>query len=68
MALSNWIELAIMVAITIAGILLRRYLKRKLYRMDGFEGIITERGKPPRRNRQDFLEESAQLQQRINGK
>ena len=49
MTLSNWIGIIIMVAILITGISVYFRFKRKFEKMDGFEGIITERGKHPRR-------------------
>ena len=49
MSLINWIGIALMAVILVAGLLLWRGLRRRFERMDGFEGVITERGKPPRR-------------------
>ena len=51
MTLTNWIGIALAAAILTTGILLYRYFHNKFKDMDGFEGIVTERGK---RRRVDF--------------
>ena len=61
MTLSNWLELIPLAVILTAGVLLFRYFKQKLHSMDGFEGILTERGKPPRRIKMEAQEEYKRL-------
>ena len=61
MALSNWIELAALLLITTAGLVLWRVCKRKASREGGFEGIVRERGKPPLRGRLEVEDEIEQL-------
>ena len=61
MATGNWIELAVLLLGIAAGLIIWRACKRKLKREGGFEGIITERGKPPWRQPLDVEEEIVQL-------
>ena len=63
MTLSNWIELALLAVIIAAGSVLYVYFKRKLYDMDGFEGIVIERGKSPRRLKLDAKDECEKLEE-----
>ena len=49
MSLSNWLGIALMAVILIVGISLYLYYRHKFRNLEGFEGIITERGKPLRR-------------------
>jgi len=59
--LSNWIELAALLLIVTAGLALWRACKRRAAREGGFEGVFTERGKPPLRNKPEIEEEIEQL-------
>jgi len=68
MATSNWIELAVLLLGITAGLILWRACKRRLKREGGIEGIITERGKPPRRQPMDVEEEIAQLKSELGRK
>ena len=61
MGISNWIELAILLLVTAAGLILWRVLRRKLNREGSVEDIITERGKLPRRQPMDLEQEIQQL-------
>ena len=61
MALSNWLELAGLLLGITAGVFLWRICKARLKREGGIEGIVTERGKPPRRRQLDVEEEIKQL-------
>lgn len=62
MALSNWIELGVLVGLVAAGLAVRHLVKRKLNSYDGFEGIIKERGKRPLRRKMDLDEEIEHLE------
>jgi len=68
MATSNWIELATLLLIIVAGIILWRVCKRKLNREGSVEGIITERGKPAWRQPLDVEEEVEQLKAELGRK
>ena len=61
MTLSNWIELILLPCVITGGILFVRHVRRKLYNKDGFGGVITERGRPPRRIKLDSQEEYERL-------
>jgi len=54
MSLTSWIGIAILIVLIVAGTLTYRYVRRKFIRMDGFKGIITERGKRPPRSGHDW--------------
>ena len=62
MTLSNWLGLALLAVIITVGLLLYFYYKRKFIALEGFEGIIIERGASPRRLRMDARDEYLQLQ------
>jgi len=62
MDLSNWAEIAVGIAILTVGILLLIYFRRKFRRLNGFEGIVTERGKLVRRTDPDWKEELDRLE------
>lgn len=68
MALSNWLELAAFLLISATGLALWRVCKRKLNRYEGFEGIITERGKLPARNKLDVEDEIRHLEDLLSRK
>ena len=69
MTLSNWIGLAIMAAIIIIGLSAYLYFRRKFVKMDGFEGIIAERGKAPRRADFDWAKKDIlSLEQELSDK
>ena len=68
MTSSNWLELGILLLVTIVGLVLWRFIKSKLRRHDGFEGIIEERGKQPTRNKLDIDEEIERLESILNRK
>jgi len=68
MVTSNWILLAVLLLIVVAGIILWRALKKKLDREGSVEGIITERGKPPWRQPLGVEEEIEQLKSRLGRK
>jgi len=68
MATSNWIELAALLLVLAAGLILWRACKRKLKREGGVEGIITERGKRPWRQPLDVEEEVERLKAELNRK
>ena len=61
MDLSNWLELAALLLGIITGVSLWRICRAKLKREGGIEGIVTERGKPPRRQQMDIEDEIKQL-------
>jgi len=60
-AFINWIELAALLLTTTAGLVLWWVCKRRASREGGFEGIITERGKPPLRGKPEVEEEIERL-------
>ena len=62
MTLSNWIELAAGLVILIAGISSLVHFRLKFRRMDGFEGVISERGQTPRRAGPGWGEELKHLE------
>ena len=62
MALRNWLELASLVLVAATGTVLWLLCKRKLRDNDGFEGIITRRGKLPARGKLDVEEEIEHLE------
>jgi len=66
--MSNWIELAALVLIIVVGIILWRVCKRRLDRQGSVEGVITERGKRPRRRPLDVEEEIRQLRAELDKK
>jgi len=68
MALSNWLELGVLLLVIAVGFALWRFIKRKLTHQDGFEGIIEERGKPPARHKMDIDEEIEHLESILNRK
>jgi len=68
MATSNWIELAVLLLLIAAGIILWLLLRRKLNREGSVEGVITERGKPPWRQPLDVEEEIEQLKAELGRK
>ena len=45
----SWLGIAIGAVILFGGIFLYIWFRRKFERMDGFEGIVSERSKHPRR-------------------
>lgn len=49
MTLSNWIGIGVTAIILIVGFSLYIHFRRKFKKMDGFEGIVVERGERPRR-------------------
>lgn len=65
---ANWVELAVLLVIIAAGLLLWRAAKKRLDREGGVEGIVTERGKPARRKQMDVEEEIRQLKERLGRK
>jgi hypothetical protein len=62
MTLSNWIGLAVVAVILIVSISLLIHYKRKFKRMDGFEGIVTERGEDKSRASFDWEAELKKIQ------
>lgn len=52
MDLSNWISIAVAAGIFIVGIAVFGWCRRKFKRINGFKGIISERGK--RRHSADY--------------
>ncbi|MCL2106592.1 MAG: hypothetical protein FWH26_06010 [Oscillospiraceae bacterium] len=68
MVLSNWIELAALVLGIAIGLILWQVCKRRLKQEGGFEGIVTERGKLPKRRPLDVEEEIKQLKERLGRK
>ena len=54
MSLNSWIGIVVLVVIIVAGTLTYRYVRRKFERMEGFKGILTERGKRPPRSDYDW--------------
>ena len=68
MDLNNWIELAVLLAIITAGLILWRVFKAKLKQGGGIVGVITERGKLPPRQQQDLDEEIKQLKAELGRK
>jgi len=62
---SNWIELSSLLLIIAGGLILWRVCKRKLKREGSIEGIITERGKLPRRQPMELEEEIRLLQEEL---
>ena len=61
MTLSNWIELAILLVISLAGGIIWRYFRRKLHSHNGFEGVIVTRGRHSPRKKMDIEEEYHRL-------
>ena len=57
---TNWLFLAIGIAFLIIGVFIYRAFRRKFEKMDGFEGIINERNRRPRR--EDFDWSKAELE------
>ena len=55
MDLINWIGIAVAVVIVVVGIIVYTWLRRKFENMNGFEGIVVERGKRARRKDFDWL-------------
>jgi len=68
MATSNWIELAALLLIIVAGMIVWRLCRRKLNREGSVEGIITERGKPSWRQPMDVEKEIEQLKAELGRK
>ena len=65
MTLSNWIAVAVLIIILLAGGILLARLRRKLRDLDGFEGIVTEHGLPTRRaDEPDWEAEMKRLEDR----
>ena len=65
---SNWIEIAALLLIVSAGLVLFWIGKRKLKRGGGIEGIITERSWLPRRQPMELEEEIRHLKARLGRK
>ena len=68
MALSNWLELAVLMSVAAAGTLLWRLCRRKLRAYDGFEGLLKTRGKPPARRKLGVDEEIGRLESILDKK
>ena len=69
MTLSNWIGIAVAVVIVIIGTALLVHFRKKFKSMDGFEGVITERGKRPRREDFNWMrEEEKSFKKELYGK
>jgi len=64
----NWIELAALLVIVAAGIIVWRVCKARLEHHDGFEGIVEERGLRPARRAMDVEEEIERLEQALGKK
>ena len=58
MTLINWLGLALTAVILAVSIALHFYYRRKFSKLDGFGGIVNERGETPRRA--DFNWEKAE--------
>ena len=65
MTLSNWLELALLCIILVTGFSLLRYCRHKYKKMNGFEGIVTERGAAPRRIDPNLEEELRRLKELV---
>ncbi|MCL2654875.1 MAG: hypothetical protein FWD65_04145 [Coriobacteriia bacterium] len=68
MSLSNWIELGVVGAILVIGLLLLFYFRHKFQSLDGFEGIVTEKNQSPRRADINLAEELELLEKTIKEK
>jgi hypothetical protein len=68
MTSSNWLELGALVLVVAAGLALWRFIKGRLRRHDGFEGIVEERGKQSARSKLDIDEEIERLESILNRK
>ena len=57
MTLSNWLGILATVLIIAAGVSLNIYFRRKFTQIDGFDGIVTERGASLRGNKLGRVQE-----------
>jgi len=56
----NWIGIGIMAAIIIAGSIFFVIIRKKFRELDGFQGVVTQKG--PRRKEHEWVEDKRKQQ------